>query len=59
MISKLYLSLLILLPVSQTESGGKLRTIIKEINRTQLEAQDILSDNLYYYNHFEHKIKIF
>lgn len=49
----------ILLPDNGKSNGGELQALIREINHTQLEKQEILSDNLYYYNHIEHKIRIF
>jgi len=49
----------ILLPDSGAENGEQLREIIKEVNRTQVEPEEVLSDNLYYYNRFSNQLHIF
>lgn len=49
----------ILLPDNGKSNGGELQALIREVNHTQLEPQEILSDNLYYYNHIEKTIQIF
>lgn len=49
----------ILLPDGGAENGGQLREIIKEVNRTQVEPEEVLSDNLYYYNRFSNQLHIF
>lgn len=44
-----------------TDMGGgsaeALRRIIREVNRTQVAPEEVLSDNLYYYDFIEKKIK--
>lgn len=48
----------ILLEDSGGEDSQALRQTIEEVNRTQLAPEEILSDNLYYYDFFEKRIKI-
>ena len=48
----------ILLPCYTSVNPGELKQLIMEVNRFQLEPEDILSDNLYYYNRREEKVKI-
>ena len=48
----------ILLPCYNAINPGELKQLIKEVNRFQLEPEDILSDNLYYYNRKEENVKI-
>lgn len=40
----------ILLPESGDEDYGDMRAMIQEINETQVEDQEVLSDNLYYFD---------
>ncbi len=47
----------ILLKDSGEESVEKLKEMIVEINRTQLETQEVLSDSLYYFDRLEGEIK--
>lgn len=49
----------ILLPDSGAENGAQLQEIIKEVNRTQVDPEEVLSDNLYYYNRFSDRLNIF
>ncbi len=49
---------LILLPDHGTEDCEQLRAMIGEVNRTELEPEEILSDNLYYYDRLEKNVKI-
>ncbi len=48
----------ILLPDAHQDSPEQLKNMIKEINETQVEPEDVLSDNLYYYDRKEGKIRL-
>lgn len=48
----------ILLPCYTAINPQELKELIVEVNRFQLEPEDILSDNLYYYNRKEGNVKI-
>lgn len=48
----------ILLPDSRTEDPVQLKSMIYEVNRTQLEPEEVLSDSLYYYERLEKNIKM-
>jgi hypothetical protein len=48
----------ILLPDSGKESASELKMMIHDVNRTQLSPEEVLSDNLYYYDNTEKKLKI-
>lgn len=48
----------ILLADSGTENPSRLREMIQEVNKTQVEPEEVLSDNLYYFDRIENKIKI-
>ncbi len=48
----------ILLVDNGQENPIHLREIIAEVNRTQVEPEEVLSDSLYYYNHVEKNIQI-
>lgn len=48
----------ILLADTGTEAPADLRKMIKEVNETQVEAQEILSNNLYYYSQEKKTIQI-
>lgn len=48
----------ILLPDSGQEDPEDLRCLIREVNRTQVEGQEVLSDSLYYYDCGEKNIRI-
>ena len=50
---------LLLLPVWASKNGEGLLDIIREVNETQLMAEEILSDSLYVYDCEEKEIKIF
>lgn len=50
---------ILLLPAWSVDEGEELRNIIKEVNETQLLAEDVLSDSLYYYDIDLKEIKIF
>lgn len=42
---------IIVLQDNGNENVMRLKEIIEEVNRTQVEPEDVLSDNLYFYNH--------
>lgn len=48
----------ILLPESGGEDCGDMRAMIREINETQVEEQEVLSDSLYYYDRQKKKLRI-
>lgn len=49
---------IIVLPDSGHEDANRLREIISEVNGTQLEPEEILSDNLYYFNRLLGQMRI-
>ncbi|MCM1127358.1 MAG: DUF5688 family protein [Lachnospiraceae bacterium] len=40
----------ILVPVNTASGGDELREIVTDINRTQVAEEEVLADNIYYYN---------
>lgn len=44
-----YLSLLILLPAEGTEDSEQLKAMVHEINESQVEDEEVLSDSVYFY----------
>ena len=48
----------IILPETLVPDAEFLRGLVSEVNRTQLQAPEILSDNLYYYDRNEGKVRI-
>ncbi len=46
----------ILVPGTEQRSGERLKGMVREINAGQVEAQEVLSDNIYYYNHCSKEI---
>lgn len=48
----------ILLPDSGRESAMQLKEMVVDVNATQVESDEILSDNLYYYDRFSERITI-
>lgn len=48
----------ILLPESGEESPEDLKRLIREVNRTEVESQEVLSDSLYYYDCGKKNIRI-
>lgn len=48
----------IILPEIGGEDYGDMRAMIREINETQVEDQEILSDNLYYFDRQKNKMRI-
>lgn len=50
---------ILLLPEREGGDVESLLAMIREINRTQVEPEDILSDNLYFYDKSQRKIQIF
>lgn len=49
---------LLLLPAADTKDSGEIRNMIREVNDTQVEPEEILSYSLYYYNREEDRIII-
>lgn len=49
---------LLLLPTRNTDDGGEIKKMIKDINDTQVEPEEVLSYSLYYYNRKEDKISM-
>lgn len=50
---------LLLLPAGDKKEIEGLKSIIKEVNETQLLTEEVLSDSLYFYDRKEKEIKIF
>ena len=48
----------ILLPDNGRESAMQLREMVVDVNATQVEAEEILSDNVYYYDRFSERITV-
>lgn len=48
----------ILLPDSGKEDARELERMVWEVNRTQLEPEEVLSDNLYYFDRLEKNVRI-
>jgi len=48
----------ILLPDKGEEDAGQLKSMIREVNRTQLEPEEVLSDSLYYFDCLKKHVKI-
>ena len=48
----------ILLPDSGHENAMQLREMVVDVNATQVESEEILSDNLYYYDRFSEQITL-
>ena len=48
----------LILPKGGEEEAERLREIVREVNATQVDAQDKLSDNLYSYNAATHELGI-
>lgn len=48
----------ILVPDSGKEDAGKLQQMVKEVNETQLDAEDVLSDSVYYFDRMTGKITL-
>lgn len=46
----------IILPAKNCDDSPKLKQMVEEVNDTQLEEQEILSDNVYYYSRAEKKV---
>lgn len=55
---KPYLSLLIILPDNEAGSPEVIKKIIAEVNSTQVDPEEVLSGNLYYYDSAKKKIVI-
>lgn len=50
---------LLILPAETLEGWEKVKNMLKEINDTQVEPEEILSYSLYYYDREEGKISIY
>lgn len=48
----------ILLPETGIETAGELRAMISDVNSTLVAPEEVLSDNLYYYDFKEKRVKI-
>lgn len=48
----------ILLPADGTEDVENLRRMVCDINETQLRVEEVLSDNVYFYNRRDNKFKV-
>lgn len=48
--SNAYLSLFILVPDTESGDMDRLRELVWEVNRTHVEQQEVLSDQVYRYN---------
>ncbi|MDE6700802.1 MAG: hypothetical protein K2K10_07315, partial [Acetatifactor sp.] len=49
---------ILLMPESEVDDTKYLQDMIREVNSTQVEPEEILSDNLYYYNRLEKRVEI-
>lgn len=49
---------LIVIPESEAAEEQDMRRMVREINRTDLLAEEVLSDNLYYYNYAENGLSL-
>lgn len=49
---------LLILPSDNTDDSDKIREMIKEINDTQVSAEEILSYSLYFYEREENRLYI-
>lgn len=49
----------ILLPENHVRSADKLIRMVTEVNRTQLEAEEVLSDSVYYFDRMSGEISIY
>lgn len=47
---------MLLLPVKEFEEAGEIKSMIKEINETQVRDEEVLSDSLYYYSRKDNQI---
>lgn len=48
----------ILLPDKGEEDPEQLKSMVREVNRTQLEPEEVLSDSLYYFDSLKRNVKI-
>lgn len=48
----------LILPIDNTDENEEIRDMIKEVNDTQVSAEDILSYSLYFYDRKEHRLYI-
>lgn len=49
---------ILIMPESEVEDAQYLQDMIREVNATQVEPEEILSDNLYYYNRLKNRMEI-
>ncbi len=49
---------ILILPESEVEDEQYLRDMIREVNGTQVEPEEILSDNLYFYDRLKNRVEI-
>ena len=49
---------ILLLPDSGAEDARYLREMIREVNATQVEPEEVLSDNLYYFDRLKNRMEI-
>ena len=49
---------LIILPTDECDCAGDLRDIVRSVNNTQLSAEDVLSDEVYFYDSDVNKVVI-
>lgn len=54
---RLYLSLLILIPQREEIDPYELREMVCEVNQKEVEAQEVLSDQVYYYDRSSDRIQ--
>ncbi len=55
---KPYLSLFILLPIQRDFNPKQLRDIVEEVNESQIEKEEFLSNHVYYYSIEQAKLLI-
>lgn len=51
-----YLSLLIVVPESKSPVKQDLEEMVREINETQVEEEEVLSDRVYYFSRKENRL---
>ncbi|MCM1100774.1 MAG: DUF5688 family protein [Clostridium sp.] len=48
----------LLLPAGGTEDTGQLLAMVREVNRTQVAPEEVLSDNLYFYDRSANRVEV-
>lgn len=48
----------ILVPVTEETTPDELHRMVQEVNTTQLEPEDVLSDSVYYYSYEENRVSV-